>query len=582
VKHNTVLDNFVKDTAKLTNPKKVMWFYDSNEEYNNLIEEMQNDGTLIELDKESYPNCFLHRSDRNDVARTEHLTYICTKKESDAGPTNNWMSSDEAKAKLDGLFRNCMKGRTMYVIPYLMGPENSSYSQVGIEITDSPYVVANMRIMTKTGKKALEQLEKLDKFVKGIHSIGDLSPDRRYICHFPEEDLIMSIGSGYGGNALLSKKCHSLRLASVMGNKEGWLAEHMLIMGIENPDGEITYITGAFPSASGKTNLAMLNPLGTQADWKVWSLGDDIAWIHPGKDGKFWAINPESGLFGVAPGTNSKSNPNALGAASRNSIFTNVALTADNKPWWEGLSKNPPENMIDWKGQQWKKGDAKAAHPNSRFTAPIQQIPIISPRFNDPQGVPISAITFGARRAKLTPLVFESFNWIHGVFIGAAMGAETTFAAVGKVGVVRRDPMAMRPFCGYHIGDYLKHWIGMGARVSNPPRIFHVNWFRTDADGKFLWPGFSENIRVLKWITDRTKGKGATKKTAIGYIPTEDGIDLDGLDLKSVALEELLQVDVEKWVSETIEIRKFFTEIGEKLPKELWTELNNLESRLES
>jgi phosphoenolpyruvate carboxykinase (GTP) len=559
-----------------------VWFYDSNEEYYNLIEEMQNDGTLVELDKESYPNCYLHRSDQNDVARTEHLTYICTKKESDSGPTNNWMASDEAKTKLDGLFRNCMKGRTMYVIPYLMGPENSSYSQVGIEITDSPYVVANMRIMTKTGKKALEQLEKLDKFVKGIHSIGDLSPDRRYICHFPEEDLIMSIGSGYGGNALLSKKCHSLRLASVMANKEGWLAEHMLIMGVENPDGEITYVTGAFPSASGKTNLAMLNPLGTQAGWKVWSLGDDIAWIHPRKDGKFWAINPESGLFGVAPGTNSKSNPNALSAVSRNTIFTNVALTSDNKPWWEGLSKNPPENMIDWKGQQWKEGDSKAAHPNSRFTAPIQQIPIISPRFNDPQGVPISAITFGARRAKLTPLVFESFNWIHGVFIGAAMGAETTFAAVGKVGVVRRDPMAMRPFCGYHIGDYLKHWIGMGTRVSNPPRIFHVNWFRTDTDGKFLWPGFSENIRVLKWITDRTKGKGAAKKTAIGYVPTEDGIDLDGLDILPTTLEELLQVDVEKWIPETKEIRKFFTEIGEKLPKELWNELNNLEARLES
>ncbi len=577
---NFALEKFVEDVAKITRPDRIVWCDGSDDEYKALKDKMLKDGTLIEINQAKYPNCYLHRSDPNDVARTEHLTFICSKKQDDAGPTNNWAPPEEMKTKLNALYNGSMKGRTMYVIPYLMGPEGSPYSQVGIEITDSPYVVANMRIMTKMGKKALDQLGESSNFVKGIHSIGDLSPDRRYICQFPEEHLIMSVGSGYGGNALLSKKCHSLRIASVMARDEGWMAEHQLILGLESPDGELTYISGAFPSASGKTNLAMLKPPETQKGWKAWTLGDDIAWFHIGQDGRFWAINPESGLFGVAPGTNMKTNPHAMETLKRNSIFTNVALTSEGTPWWEGMTDNPPEDLIDWQGRPWNPGNTKAAHPNSRFTTPINQIPSISPKFNDPQGVPISAMMFGGRRAQLTPLVYESFNWVHGVFVGATMGAETTAAAVGKVGVVRRDPMAMRPFCGYHIADYFRHWIEMGSKVTNPPKIFHVNWFRTDSKGRFLWPGFSENIRVLKWIVDRINGRGEAVKTPIGYVPTPDSLDLEGLDISSDALEEMLRVDTDAWLKEFEDLKEFFISLGDKLPRELRHELDNLESRL--
>jgi phosphoenolpyruvate carboxykinase (GTP) len=578
---NPYLEEFVEEISQLTKPVDIKWIDGLDEEHNALIKIMLNEGIFQKLNEREYPNSYLHRSDPNDVARTEHLTFVCSSKKEDAGPTNNWKDPKEAKTLLNTLFRNSMKGRIMYVIPYIMGPEESSYSQVGIQITDSLYVVANMRIMTKMGKKALALIGENDNFVKGVHSLGDLSPERRFICHFPEERLIMSVGSGYGGNALLSKKCHSLRIASYMAREEEKMAEHMLILGLENPDGEITYFSGAFPSASGKTNLALMKPAESKKGWKTWSLGDDIAWIHIGEDGKFWAINPESGLFGVAPGTNVKSNPNAIETLRKNSIFTNVAVTTDGLPWWEGLTDNPPPGLIDWKGNPWNLGDTKAAHPNSRFTTPIKQVPSVSPKLNDPDGVPLSVIMFGGRRGKLTPLVYESLDWLHGVFIGASMGAETTAAAVGKVGVTRRDPMAMRPFCGYHIADYFHHWIKMGSKAANPPRIFHVNWFRTNSEGKFLWPGFSENIRVLKWMADRIRGKGTAVKTPIGYIPTPDSLDLDGLDIKPEDLDELLSVDKEDWLNEITEIKTFFTSLGEKLPKDLWNELDKLKSRLD-
>jgi len=504
----TGLKEFIEDVAEITRPDRIVICDGSEEEYRSLIGKMLTDGTLIELDQEKYSNCYLHRSDPKDVARTEHLTYICSRSRDDAGPTNNWMPPEEAKTRLNSLFEGSMKGRVMYVIPYIMGPEDSPYSQIGVQITDSPYVVVNMKIMTRMGKKALDRLGGSDNFVRGVHSLRDLNPERRYICHFPEENLIMSIGSGYGGNALLSKKCHSLRLASVMARNEGWLAEHMLILGLKDSSGEVTYMTGAFPSASGKTNLAMLKPPETQRGWRVWTLGDDIAWIHIGRDGRFWAINPESGFFAVAPGTSMKTNPYLMEKVKKNTIFTNFAVTAQRTPWWDGMGDPPDTDVFDWQGKPWNPGKTKAAHPNARITTPIGQMPCVSPRWEDPQGVPISAILFGGRRATLTPLVYEAFNWIHGVFIGATMGAETTVAAVGEVGIVRRDPMAMRPFCGYNIADYFHHWVEMGSMASNPPKIFHVNWFRTDRDGRFLWPGFGENIRVLKWIVERVKGRG--------------------------------------------------------------------------
>lgn len=578
--NNIAVNNFVKNVSDLTKPSNIIWCDGSEKENKELISKMITKGTLIKINPDKYPNSYLHRSDPNDVARTEHLTFICSKKEDDVGPTNNWAQPDEFKAKLNDLFEGVMNGRDMYIVPYLMGPEKSQYSQVGIQITDSPYVVANLRIMTKMGKIALDHLGESSNFVRGIHSIGDLNPERRFIGHFIDERLIMSIGSGYGGNALLSKKCHSLRIASVMARDEDWMAEHMLILGLENPEGETTYITGAFPSASGKTNLALMKPPKAYANWKTWTIGDDIAWLHKGQDNRLWAINPESGFFGVATGTNLKSNPNAIAALMKNVIFTNVALTSNGEPWWEGMTESIPNNLMDWQGKPWNPETGKAAHPNSRFTVSLSQTPTVSPKINDPKGVPISAIMFGGRRAKLTPLVFESFNWIHGVFMGATMGAETTAAATGKVGVIRRDPMAMTPFNGYHIADYFKHWIKMGSLISNPPRIFHVNWFRLDDDGNFLWPGFGENIRVLKWIADRVKGKGKAIKTAIGYLPTSDALDLNDMDISSGTLDELLRVDNQAWSEEIKVLKEFFTSLGNKLPNELSLELSNLESRL--
>ena len=579
---NLFLEKFVSDVASLTKPNDICWCNGSEEENEKLISQMIKKGILIKLNQAKNPNSYLHRSDPNDVARTEHLTFICSKKEDEAGPTNNWSEPNQFKAKLNNLFDGVMKTRTMYVVPYLMGPEGSPYSQVGIQITDSPYVVANLRIMTRMGNRALNHLGESNNFVKGIHSTGDLSPDRRYIGHFPEERLIMSIGSGYGGNALLSKKCHALRIASAIASKEDWLAEHMLILGLESPDGELTYISGAFPSASGKTNLALMKPPESYKDWKASTIGDDIAWFHKGKDDRLWAINPEAGFFGVAPGTNVKSNPNAIASLKKNSIFTNVAVTTEGIPWWEGLTDDPPNDLTDWHGKPWKPGNGKAAHPNSRFTTSINQTPSVSPNLNDPEGVPVSAMLFGGRRAKLTPLVYESFNWVHGVFIGATVGAETTAAAVGKVGVIRRDPMAMRPFCGYHIADYFSHWIKIGSSMSNPPRIFHVNWFRLDDNGEFIWPGFGDNIRVLKWLVDRVKGRGKAIKTPIGYIPTPDALDTKDLDISSNDLDEILKVDNTAWLEEMEVIREFFTSLGKKLPNELWDELSNLESRLKS
>ena len=576
---NLALSEFIDSVSRLTEPDRIIWCNGSEEEYSDLVRQMLNDKTLIELNQELYPKCYLHRSNPNDVARTEHLTFICTDNEEDAGYTNNWLHSIEAKAKLESLFKGSMKGRTMYIVLYIMGPESSAYSQIGVEITDSPYVVINMKIMTRIGKRALSQLGDSDVFVKGIHSLGDVNPDKRYICHFPKERLIMSIGSGYGGNALLSKKCHSLRLASVEAREEKWLAEHMLILGLKSPDSKVTYICAAFPSASGKTNLAMLKPPMKYSNWSILTIGDDISWIH-GDGENFRAINPEAGLFGVAPGTNAKTNPNALETIRKNTIFTNVAITGQGNPWWEDMTDSTPSGVIDWKGNHWLSGNDKAAHPNSRFTTPMKQMPSLSPEWENPNGVPVSAFLFGGRRSKLTPLVYESFNWIHGVFIGATMGAETTAAAVGDVGRLRRDPMAMRPFCGYNIGDYFKHWIDMGTRVKNPPKIFHVNWFRTDSNGKFLWPGFRENIRVLKWINDRVNGKGIAIKTQIGYVPTAESLDLEGLNLPENVVNDLLNVNVEEWTQEVDQIKEFFNSVGDKLPKELWNELNKLESSL--
>ncbi len=577
---NVAIEKFVKEVAELTKPKSIVWCNGSRKEYNSFMRKFTKEGVFIKLNQEKYPNCYLHRSDPKDVARTEHLTFVCSKNKEDAGPTNNWSPPEETKTKLNALFKRAMKGRTMFVIPYIMGPKGSPHSQIGIQITDSMYVVSNMAIMTRMGKQALEQLGESDNFVRGIHSLGDLNPDRRYICHFPEERLIVSIGSGYGGNALLSKKCHSLRIASVMARSEGWMAEHMLILGLESPKGEVTYIVGAFPSASGKTNLALLEPPETHKDWKVWTIGDDIAWLHMGKDGCLMGINPEYGFFGVAPGTNMTTNANAMKTIQKNSLFTNTAVTAEGTPWWEGMTAEPPKDLVDWQGRSWNRGITKAAHPNSRFTTPIKQAPSVSPKLDDPEGVPISAIIFGGRRATLTPLVFEAFNWSHGVFIGATMGAETTVAAVGKVGVVRRDPMAMRPFCGYHIADYLRHWLNIGSKMDNPPKIFHVNWFRTNNDGRFLWPGFGENIRVLKWIVNRINGIGEVFKTPIGYIPTPDSLGLENLDISQDDIEELLRVDKEAWLKEIVDVKSFFTSIQQKLPKELWDQLRSLELRL--
>lgn len=579
--------NWVDEMIALCKPDQVVWIDGSEEQLNSLREEAIASGEMEKLNEEKLPGCLLHRTLPNDVARVEARTFICSRKEEDAGPTNNWCDPKEMYAKLTPMYDGVMKGRTMYVIPYSMGPIGSPLAKVGVELTDSIYVVLNMDIMTRMGKQAFENLgETSNDFVRGLHSKADIDPEKRYIVHFPEDNTIWSINSAYGGNVLLGKKCFALRIASYQGKNEGWMAEHMLILGIENPQGEVTYISAAFPSACGKTNLAMLIPpaIYKNAGYKVWTVGDDIAWLKQGEDGRLYAINPENGFFGVAPGTNEKSNYNALASTRKNTIFTNVAHNLeDNTVWWEGLGKNPPENAVDWTGEPWngKTSDIKGAHPNSRFTAPAINCPCISPEFNNPQGVPISAMVFGGRRAKTAPLVYQSFDWKHGVFVGSTMASETTAAATGAVGVVRRDPMAMLPFCGYHMGDYFAHWLEMGEKLGDKaPKIFNVNWFRTDDEGHFIWPGFGDNMRVLMWIVDRCKGTADAVETPIGYEPKPEDINIEGLDIDLDTVKGLLNVDVELWKEEAKGIHEFYAKFGDKLPEELKNQLAALEERL--
>jgi phosphoenolpyruvate carboxykinase (GTP) len=572
-------EKWVEEVAARTRPDRVEWCDGSDAEHRRLVDGMVGDGTLLPLHPQAAPGCYLHRSHPSDVARTEHLTFISSRTAADAGPTNNWMDPAEARAKVGPLFDGAMKGRTMYAVPYVMGPLGSPFSKVGIEVTDSPYVVANMRIMTRMGQAALDQLDGSDDFVPGLHSLGDLSPERRFIVHYPEERLIWSVGSGYGGNALLGKKCFALRIASTMARDQGWMAEHMLILELTLPGGEVHYIVAAFPSACGKTNLAMMvSPFEAQGI-KVRTVGDDIAWLRPGPDGRLWAINPEAGFFGVVPGTGPETNPMAMAMISRDTIFTNVAVSPDGVPWWEGKDKQPPADLLDWQGRRWDR-TGKAAHPNSRFTASARQCPSMSPRWEDPQGVPISAIVFGGRRAHLAPLVYQSRDWAHGVFVGATMGSETTAAATGQVGVVRRDPMAMLPFCGYNMGDYFTHWLRMGAGLKNPPPIFHVNWFRTGDDGRFLWPGFGQNIRVLLWMIERVKGKAAAVETPIGLVPAPDALNLEGLTLSRAQMDALLRVDRDEWAAEVPEIRAFFERFGDRMPASLSRSLDSLAQQL--
>ena len=575
----TPVERWVDEVARTTTPDRVAWCDGSAEENQRVVTGMLADGTLQALSATAAPGSTLHRSHPSDVARTENLTFISSRSEADAGPTNNWMAPQAARDKVGPLFQGVMKGRTMYVVPYVMGPLGSPFSKVGVEVTDSAYVVANMRIMTRMGKPALEQLGGSDEFVPGLHSTGDLSPDRRFIVHFPEERLIWSVGSGYGGNALLGKKCFALRIASTMARDQGWLAEHMLILELELPDGETHYMAAAFPSACGKTNLAMLVSPFENAGYKVRTVGDDIAWLRPGPDGRLWAVNPEAGFFGVLPGTGPETNPNAMATISHDTIFTNVAVTPDGIPWWEGKDKQPPPHLIDWRGKPWDR-TGKAAHPNSRFTASASQCPSMSRRWEDGQGVPLSAIIFGGRRARVAPLVFQSRDWEHGVFVGATMGSETTAAATGQVGVVRRDPMAMLPFCGYNMGDYFRHWLKVGEGLSRPPAIFHVNWFRTGHDGRFLWPGFGQNLRVLLWMIDRVKGRGRATETAVGLVPTPDALNLEGLDLSMADVDELLRVDRDQWAAEVPEIRAFFDRFGDRLPGSLNRSLDALSQQL--
>ena len=577
----TPVEQWVDEVARLTRPKNIVWCDGSEAENSRLIDEMLASGTLSKLDHTRFPGCYLHRSDPTDVARTEHLTFVCTSQKDDAGPNNNWMAPADAKKKVGALFEGSMKDRTMYVVPYIMGPVTSPYSQIGVELTDSPYVVVNMRIMTRMGKAALDRLGASDDYVKGLHSLGDLNPDRRFIMHFPEERLIWSVGSGYGGNALLGKKCFALRIASHMARSQGWLAEHMLIVGIEEPSGRTTYIAAAFPSACGKTNLAMLVPPASQKGYKVWTVGDDIAWLNVGPDGRLWAINPEAGFFGVAPGTNMKTNPNVMRTIDRNSIYTNVAVTKDGAPWWEGLDGPPPAEATDWQGKPWTPATGtKGAHPNSRFTTPAKQCPVMSPEWESPKGVPISAFLFGGRRAQVVPLVFQARDWQHGVFLGATVTSETTAAAIGQVGVVRNDPMAMLPFCGYNMGDYFGHWLAMGKKVAQPPLIFRVNWFRQNTEGRFLWPGFGENLRILKWVIARVHGEAGAVDSPIGQIPRAGDIDTTGVDVSPAVLEELLAVDREGWKQAADAQRKFLDGFGARMPREMLAENDALIGRL--
>ncbi len=567
---NAALRDWVADVAKLTRPDRIQWCDGSQSERDALIELMLARGDLITLNQETHPHCYLHRSDPSDVARVEHLTYVCTRNREDAGPNNNWMDPAEAHRKVDALFDGSMRGRTMYVVPYCMGPIGSPYARCGVEITDSPYVVLNMRIMTRMGAPALQRIERDGTFVRGLHSIGDLDPERRLIMHFPEDLSIKSVGSGYGGNALLGKKCHALRIASWQARDEGWLAEHMLIVGVESPEGETHYLACAFPSACGKTNLAMLVPPATLPGWKVWTIGDDIAWLSIDGEGRLRAINPESGFFGVVPGTNPKTNRNAYEMIRRNTIYTNVAVTADGQPWWEGLADGKPAR--DWQGRPYDPANGPAAHPNSRFTVAASQNPSYSPLTEAPEGVPISAILFGGRRRKVAPLVYEARDWRHGVLVGAGMASETTAAAVGKVGVVRRDPMAMKPFCGYNFGDYWAHWLNLEGKMSKPPRVFHVNWFRQDNDGRFLWPGFGENLRVLRWIVDRCAGRSGARETPIGFLPEPRDLDVRGLALGEDTLGKLLEVDPAAWRAEMDDIAGYLDDFGNRVPDTLTRE----------
>jgi phosphoenolpyruvate carboxykinase (GTP) len=577
----TPLENWVDEAVKLTKPERVVYCDGSEAEYQRMIAEMLRAGDSSTLNEKTYPNCHLHRSSPNDVARTEHLTFICTTDKEDAGPTNNWMDPGGAKHKVGALLDGAMRGRTMYVVPYVMGPVTSPISKVGVEATDSPYVVASMRIMSRMGKVAIERLGASSEFVPGLHSLGDLDPMRRYIVHFPEEKLIWSVGSGYGGNALLGKKCFALRIASVMAREQGWMAEHMLILGLESPGGKVTYMGAAFPSACGKTNLAMMVSALESQGYRVWTVGDDISWMKIGEDGYLHAINPEAGFFGVAPGTGMKTNQNVMGALRKNTLFTNVAMTSEREPWWEGIGTEAPPGLLNWKGEKWDPSKGTAAHPNARYTVPARQSPSISPKWEAPEGVPISAFIFGGRRAGVAPLVYQSFDWQHGVFVGASMASETTAAATGDVGITRRDPMAMLPFCGYNMADYFGHWLEMGKKIPKPPKIFHVNWFRKGADGKFLWPGYGENVRVLKWILERVEGGGAAQETPIGYVPAKNGLTLDGMKISEEALNQLLRVNSEDWEAEMEDSKQFLGKFGERLPMQIRQEHEKLARRFQ-
>ena len=587
--NKTVID-WIEEKIALVSPDEVMWIDGSEEQLDALRAKACETGEMTKLNEDLLPGCLLHRTKPNDVARVENRTFICAESADQAGPTNNWMDPAEAYKMLYDIARDSYKGRTMYIIPYSMGPAGSPFSKIGVELTDSIYVVLNMAIMTRIGKKVMDTLGDSNDWVRGLHCSCDIDPEKRYICQFPQDNTIISVNSAYGGNVLLGKKCFALRIASYQGWKESWQAEHMLILGLENPKGEVKYICAAFPSACGKTNLAMLIPPEGYRNkgYKIWCVGDDISWIRKGPDGRLYAINPENGFFGVAPGTNEKSNPNALAATRKNTIFTNVALNLDNNTvWWEGLDKNPPENAIDWQGRPWngKTSEEKGAHPNSRFTAPAVNCPCISSEFENPAGVPISAIVFGGRRAKLAPLVYQSRSWNHGVFVGSIMASETTAAAAGAVGVVRRDPMAMLPFCGYNMADYWQHWIDIGAGLDEDkaPKIFNVNWFRKDDDGNFLWPGFGDNMRVLEWIIKRCEGKVDAEETAIGFVPKAEDINLEGIEdeVSEDQLKEILSVDNSLWEDEAKGIEEFYAKFGDRLPKALSDELSTLKANLE-
>ena len=595
MRKNAAVDAWIREMADMTKPEKIVWIDGSEEQLEALRQEAMATGEIIKLNEEKLPNCYLHRTAINDVARVESRTFICTPTQEEAGNINNWCAPDEMYAKLKKLYTGSMKGKTMYVIPYSMGVVGSEFSKIGIELTDSIYVVLNMAIMTRVGADVMEALGDDPNFVKGLHAIADCDPENRYITHFPQDNTIMSVNSAYGGNVLLGKKCFALRIASYLGRKEGWFAEHMLILGVEYPNGETKYVTAAFPSACGKTNLAMLIPPETyrKQGYKVWTVGDDIAWLRVKADGRLYAMNPENGFFGVAPGTNEHSNPNALACTRRDTIFTNVCHNLDdNTVWWEGLDENPPKHAVNWKGEPWDyrkydkndKVNTSGAHPNSRFTASAKNCPCLSPMFNSPEGVPVTAIIFGGRRAKTAPLVYQSFNWQHGTFVGSIMASETTAAAAGAVGVVRRDPMAMRPFVGYNMGDYWKHWLDMGKKIAHAPGIFHVNWFRTDENGHFVWPGFGDNFRVLLWILDRCEGKVDAVKTAIGYVPKPEDINLEGIsgNVTTDTVRDLLTVDTEAWLEDITNIEQFYEQVGSHVPAEMKEELAALVARLKA